>query len=92
MFEIVFSIPVKDNINFPCLYNIRLSYNIYRNVSVLCQSDCACLHTTVNMVIFFFKSNENTYTKCRQLIQMYRVVPKTKLGEKDTATLLNPHQ
>jgi len=32
------------------------------------------------MVVFFFKSNENTYTKGRALIQMYRVFPKTKRG------------
>ena len=25
----------------------------YRNVSVLCQSEYACLHKTVNMVVFF---------------------------------------
>ena len=52
----------------------------YRNASVLCQSDCACLHKTVNMVVFFVKSNENTYTKGRALIQMYRVVSITKRG------------
>jgi len=27
-FEIVFSLNVKDNNIFPCLHNIRLSYNI----------------------------------------------------------------
>jgi len=36
---------------------------IYRNVSVLCQSECVCLHKTVNMVVFFVKSNVNTYPK-----------------------------
>ena len=30
---------------------------------MLFQSECACLHKTVNMVVFFVKSNENTYTK-----------------------------
>ena len=35
----------------------------YRNTSVLCQSKCACLHKTVNMVVFVVKSNENTYPK-----------------------------
>jgi len=53
---------------------------IYRNVSVLCQSECACLHKTVNMEVFFDKSNENTYPKGRALMQMYRVVPQTKRG------------
>jgi len=32
------------------------------------------------MVIFFVKSNENTYSKGRALMQMYRVVPITKRG------------
>ena len=52
----------------------------YRNASVLCQSECACLHKTVNMVVFFVKSNKNTYPKGRALMQMYRVVPITKRG------------
>ena len=47
----------------------------YRNASVLRQSECTCLHKTVNMVVFFVKSNENTYPKGRTLTQMYRVVP-----------------
>jgi len=50
----------------------------YRNASVLGQSECACLHKTVNMVVFFVKSNANTYPKGRALMQMYRVVPITK--------------
>ena len=52
----------------------------YRNASVLCQSECACLHKTVNRVVFFVKSNENTYPKGRVLMQMYRVVRVTKRG------------
>ena len=52
----------------------------YRNASVLCQSECACLHKTVNMAVFFVKSNKNTYPKWRALMQMYRVVPITKRG------------
>jgi len=32
------------------------------------------------MVVFFVKSNENTYPKGRALMQMYRVVPITKIG------------
>ena len=74
MFEIVFSFNVKDNNIFPCLPNIWLSYN----TSMLCQSKCACLHKTVNMAVFFVKSNENTYPKGRALMQMHRVVPITK--------------
>ena len=27
----------------------------YRNASVICQSEFACLHKTVNMVVFFVK-------------------------------------
>ena len=50
----------------------------YRNASVLCQSECACLHKTVNMVVVFVKSNENTYPKGRALVQIYRVVLITK--------------
>jgi len=52
----------------------------YRNASVLFQSECACLHKTVNMVVFFVKSNENTHTKGRALMQLYRVVPITERG------------
>ena len=43
----------------------------YRHVSVLCQSECTRLHKTVNMVVFFVKSNENTYLKGRALRLMY---------------------
>jgi len=52
----------------------------YRHTSVLFQSECACQHKTVNMVVFFVKSKENFYPKGRALIQMYRVVPITKRG------------
>jgi len=50
----------------------------YRNASVICQSECACLHKTVNMAVFFDRSNENAYPKGRALMKMYRVVPITK--------------
>ena len=53
----------------------------YRNASVLCQSDCASLHKTVNMVVFFLKYDENDYPKGRAILQMYRVVPQTKKRE-----------
>ena len=43
---------------------IKLDFPMtYRNASVFCQSECACLHKTVNMVVFFFQNNENTYPK-----------------------------
>jgi len=45
---------------------------------VLCESECACLHQPVNIVVFFTQDNENTYPKGRVLVQMYRVVPQTK--------------
>ena len=51
----------------------------YVVASVLCQSDCAFLDKTVNTAVFFVKSNENTYPKGRTLIQMYRVIPQTKI-------------
>jgi len=35
----------------------------YRYTSWLCQSEYACLYKTVNMVVFFVKSNENTFPK-----------------------------
>jgi len=44
--------------------NIILDFPVtYKNASVLCQSECACLHKTINMVVFFVKSNENTFHK-----------------------------
>jgi len=42
----------------------------YRNAAVRCQSECACLHKTVYMVVSFVKSNENTYPKGRALMQL----------------------
>jgi len=36
--------------------NLKIDFPItYQNDSVLCQSECACLHQTVNMVVFFLK-------------------------------------
>ena len=40
---------------------------MYRNASVLCQSECACLHKTVNMAVLFVsnyqpKKRESTRT------------------------------
>jgi len=62
--------------------NILLDFPItYRNVYELSHSECACLHQTVNIAVFFTKNNENTYPKGRALMQTYRVVPQTKRGE-----------
>ena len=48
---------------------------------MVCQSECACLHETVNMVVFFVKSNENTCPKGRALKKMYKwVVPQKERG------------
>ena len=55
--------------------NIILDFPI--TYIVLCQSEWTCLHKTLNMV--FIKSNKNTYPKARALMQMYRVVPQTKI-------------
>ena len=49
----------------------------YKNASVFCQSDCACLHKTVNMVVSYVKSN--TYLKGEALMQMNRVFAITKI-------------
>ena len=43
-------------------------------------SECACLHKAVNVVVFFAKSNENTYQQVKALMQTYIVVPKTKIA------------
>jgi len=70
------------------LVYIILDFSItYRIDSVLCQSECVCLHKTVNMVVFFVKSNENTYPKGRLIMQMYRVVPITKRGNCDVDSI-----
>jgi len=77
-FEIVFSFNVKET-KYTFHVYIILDFPItYRNASVLCQSECACLQKKVNMVVFFTKTIENTYPKGRALMQMYRVVPKMK--------------
>ena len=63
-------------------------------------SECACLHKTVKMLVFFVKSNKNTYPKGRALMQMYRVVHQTKrensicrheTAASDRFTLFNVH-
>jgi len=50
----------------------------YKKDSLFCKSECACLHITVNIVVFFVKSNEHTYPKGSSLVSLYRVVPITK--------------
>jgi len=46
----------------------------YRNIRMRMS-----LHKTVNIVVFSVNSNENTSPKRRVLMQMYRVVPITKI-------------
>ena len=58
----------------------------YRQASVICQSECACLIKTVNMVVFLETSNENTYQKGGALVQMYIVVSITKRVNTATKT------
>jgi len=61
-FEMVISFKVKTKIY--CDVCIILDVPVmYRNARLLCHSECACLHKTVNMVkgdmvVFFAKSNE----------------------------------
>jgi len=50
----------------------------YRSASVLCQTECPCLHEAVNMVVFFLKNDKNTYPKGRAIVQMYKIVSQTK--------------
>jgi len=52
---------------------------IYRNASVLCQSECACIYQTVNLVVFFTKimkihtqKGEHSH-KCIELSPKWRV-------------------
>ena len=43
---------------------IILDFSItYANAFVMLQSECACLHKTVNSTVFLIISNENTYQK-----------------------------
>ena len=51
-----------------------------RNASEFCQSECTCLHRTVNIEVFLTKYDGNTWPKERALMQMYRVVAQTKRG------------
>jgi len=51
----------------------------YRNASVRCQSECACLYKTVNIVVVLVKINGNNCPKGRARMQTYRVVHITKI-------------
>ena len=66
MFEKCFPLMLRTMIYFR-VYIISHFPITYRNASVRCQSKCACLHDTVNMVVIFVKSNEDIYQKGRAL-------------------------
>jgi len=70
MFEIVFSFHFRTTIYF----------HVYIILDFPITSESACLHKTVNMVVFFVKSHEHNFPKGRALMQMNRVVPITKKG------------
>ena len=53
----MFSLHFNDNFHFYIILDFTITYN---NAPVRCQSDCACLHHTVNIIVFFTKNNENT--------------------------------
>jgi len=56
----------------------------YRSASVLCQSDWPCLHKTVNMLVFFFLNDENTYPKG------YHLKRDTFNGKLDLSSVMKP--
>ena len=53
---------LKTIVNFH-VYIILDSPITYKHASVLCQSECACLHETLNIVVFFVKSNNKYLPK-----------------------------
>jgi len=54
----------------------------YRNASVLCLSECPCLHKTVYTVVSFLKMMKirKYLPKRESIVQMYRDVSQTKRG------------
>ena len=52
-----------------------------KHTSVFCQSEYACLHKVVNMVVFLVENNDYTYPKERALMQIYSFFPQTKKGK-----------
>jgi len=79
-FSLCFSLLISRTMIYFHVYIIYDFPITYRNTSMLSQSECACLHKTVNTLVFCVKSNENIYPKGRALMQMYRVVPISKEG------------
>ena len=58
--------PMSRTILYYHVYMISDFPITYRNVSVLCQSECACLHETVNMVVSFVKTNKYADAPCNE--------------------------
>ena len=59
----------------------------YRNASVLCQSECACLHKTVNIVVFFAKRSTQKGEQSHANVQS---CPYNEKREFKTDLLLGP--
>ena len=73
-FEIV--VPLMSRAIIYVRVNVILDFPItYRNATMsimICQSQCASLHKTVNMVVFFVKSKKGGHScKCTEL-SLYR--------------------
>ena len=47
---------------------------------MLCQSECACLHKTINMVVFFVKSNKIPIQKGEHSCKCTELFLKRKEG------------
>jgi len=73
MFEIVFSFNDKDNNMFPWLQIFDFPIT-YRNAS-----ECACLHKTVNMVVFLLKVMKIPTQKGEQNVQSFHYNKKKEL-------------
>ena len=71
---------VSMTIIYVCDYIILDFLIKYRNTSVICQPECAWLYKTVNMVVFFVKTNENTYQKGEHLCKCTKLSLKQKSG------------
>ena len=52
---------------------------IHVHVNIILDSPMTS-HQSVNMELFFSKTNENTYPKGKAFMQFYRVVPQAKRG------------
>ena len=65
------------NLCFPLMSRTIIYFHVYiildfpityRNASMLCQSECACLHKTVNMVVFLLKvMKRELWCECTEL-------------------------